>query len=112
MDALAAAVEGDEAQPVRENLVLDDGGVVLDIDVLDGERRDLGDEDAPESVGERGVDADEREGRIVGFVSVELDGEGRLEPLNREGVVFAGEVAGEICRGNIRYCLFVDANRL
>lgn len=51
MDAVAAAVEGDEAEPVGEDLVLDDGGVVLDVDVLDGEGRDLGDEDAAEGVG-------------------------------------------------------------
>lgn len=43
---------------------------------------------------------------------MELDGKGGSEALNGKGVVFAGEVAGEICRGNVGDCLFVDANRL
>lgn len=112
MDAVAPSVERDKPQPVCEHLVLDHGGVVLDVDVLDGERRDLGDEDAAKGVSQRGVDADEGEGRIVELVAVELDGEGGSEALNGKGVVFAGEVAGEICRGNVGDCLFVDANRL
>lgn len=112
MDAFAAAVEGDQAQAVGEHLVLDDRGVVLYEDVFDGQGWDLGDEDAPEGVCERGVDADEGEGGVVGLVSVELDGEGGLELLNGEGVVFAREVAGEVCGRDIGDCLFVDANRL
>lgn len=112
MDAFAAAVEGDEAQAVGEHLVLDDRGVVLYEDVFDGQGWDLGDEDAPEGVCERGVDADEGEGGVVGLVSVELDGEGGLELLNGEGVVFAREVTGEVCGRDIGDCLFVDANRL
>lgn len=112
MDAVAPSIKGNQAQPMCEHLVLNHGGVVLDVDVLDGERRDLGDEDSSEGVGQRGVDADEGEGRIVELVAVELDGEGGSEALNGKGVVFAGEVAGEICRGNVGDCLFVDANRL
>lgn len=101
VDALAAAVEGHEAQSVGEHLILNDGGVVLYEDVFDGERWDLGDEDAAEGVCERGVDADEGEGSVVGLVAVELDGKGGLEVLDGEGVVFAGEVAGEICGGDV-----------
>lgn len=112
MDAVAPAIKGNQAKSMREHLVLNHGGVVLDVDVLDGERRDLGDEDSSEGVGQRGVDADEGEGRIVELVAVELDGEGGSEALNGKGVVFAGEVAREICRGNVGDCLFVDANRL
>lgn len=95
-----------------EDLILDDGGVVLYKDVFDGESWDLGDEDAAKGVCERGVEADEGEGSVVGLVSVELDGEGGLELLNGEGVVFAGEVAGEICGRDVGDCLFVDANGL
>lgn len=112
VDALAAAVEGHEAQSVGEHLILNDGGVVLYEDVFDGERWDLGDEDAAEGVCERGVDADEGEGSVVGLVAVELDGKGGLEVLDGEGVVFAGEVAGEICGGDVGDCLFVDADGL
>lgn len=112
VDALAAAVEGHEAQSVGEHLILDDGGVVLYEDVFDGEGWDLGDEDAAEGVCERGVDADEGEGGVVGLVAVELDGKGGLEVLDGKGVVFAGEVAGEICGGDVGDCLFVDADGL
>jgi hypothetical protein len=58
VEALAAALEGDEAEAVGEDLVLDDRGVVLDVDVLNGEGGDFGEEDAAEGVGDGGVDAD------------------------------------------------------
>jgi hypothetical protein len=58
---------------VRQDFVLNHGGVILDEDVLDGEGGDLGDQDAPEGVGQRGVDADERKGGIVLLVLVEFD---------------------------------------
>lgn len=63
-----------------EHFVLDDGGVLVDVDVFDGERRDLGEEDAAEGVGDAGVDADEGEGEVEGFRGVELD----FEVLGRE----------------------------
>jgi hypothetical protein len=97
---------------VCEDFILDDGGVVLYEYVLNGESRDLSNENASESVGERGVEADEGERSIVRIVSVELDGERRLEPLNCKGVVLAGEMAREICGRNIGDCLFVDADGL
>lgn len=46
---------------MRKDLILNDGGVVLDEDGFDGEGGNLGDENATESVCERGIDADEGE---------------------------------------------------
>jgi hypothetical protein len=43
---------------------------------------------------------------------VELHGEGGLEAVDGEGVVFAGEVAGEVCRGDVGDCFLVDADGL
>jgi hypothetical protein len=37
---------------VGEHFVLDDGRVLVDEDVFDGERRDFGEEDAAEGVGD------------------------------------------------------------
>jgi hypothetical protein len=67
------AAEGNQAQAMREHFVLDDGGVLVDEDVFDGESRDLGEENAAEGVGNRGVNAGERELGIVGLVRVEFD---------------------------------------
>lgn len=111
-EPVAAAGEGDEAQAVGENLILDDRGVVPDEDVFDGEGGHVGDHDAAEGVGDGGVDADEGEGGFVGVVLVELDREAALEALNIPGVVFAGVVAGEIGRRDIGYGLEVDADDL
>ncbi|KAI6761915.1 hypothetical protein HG531_002468 [Fusarium graminearum] len=58
VQTLATTLEGNKAKSVGENLVLNNGGVVLDVDVLDGEGRNLGEEDTAESVCERGVDPD------------------------------------------------------
>ena len=67
---------------MREDLILDHRGVVLDEDVLDGERRDLGEEDAAEGVGERGVDANEGEGGVQRIILVEGDVETVAEAVN------------------------------
>lgn len=73
-EGVAAAAEGDQAEAVGEDFVLDDGGVLVDVDVFDGEGGDLGDEDAAEGVGERGVDAGEGEGQVeLGALVGELD---------------------------------------
>lgn len=78
-DARLAAREGDQAEAVGEDLILDHGGVVVDVDGLDGEGGDLGDEDAAEGVGDGGVDANEGKGRLGGGQVVELDAEVVLE---------------------------------
>jgi hypothetical protein len=61
---------------VGEYFVLDDGRVLVDEDVFDGERGDLGEEDAAEGVGDGGVEAGEGEFGVVWGVLVELDVEG------------------------------------
>lgn len=112
VEALAPALEGHEAQAVGEHLVLDDRGIVLDVDVLDGEGGDLGQQDAAEGVGDGGVDAYERKGGQELVVLVEVDGEAGAEPVDAEGVVFAGEVARVVCRGVVGDRLEVDVDRL
>ncbi len=52
-------IEGNEADALRKDFVLDDGGVVPDVDVLDGHGRHLSDHDPAECIGDGGVDADE-----------------------------------------------------
>lgn len=91
---------------------MDDGGVVLDVDVLDGEGGDLGEENAAEGVGEGGIDADEGEGREELVVLVEVDGKGGAEAIDGEGVVFAREVARVIGRDVVCDGLLVDADSL
>ncbi len=73
VEALDAALQWHQAEPVGEHFVLDDGGVVPDVDGLDGDGGDLGDEDAAEGVGDGGVDADEGEAAVELVVFVELD---------------------------------------
>lgn len=56
-----------------EDFVLDDGGVLLDENVFDGEGGEFGEEDAAEGVGCAGVEAGEGEDGEVGGVFVEVD---------------------------------------
>jgi hypothetical protein len=82
VETFPPALEGDQTQTVREDLILDHRRVVLDKDVLNGERRDLGEEDAAEGVGERGVDADEGEGGMQRVILVKGDVETVAEAVN------------------------------
>lgn len=54
-----------EAEAVREHLVLNDARVVVHVHALDGHRRYLGDHDAAQRVRDRRVDTDEVELEIV-----------------------------------------------
>lgn len=56
-----------------EDFVLDDGGVVVDVDEFNGKGRDFCEEDTAEGVGEGGVDADERKRGVEGCIIVEPD---------------------------------------
>lgn len=112
MDALGVSGEGDEAETVGEDLVLDDGRIVLDIDVLDGEGGYLGDEDAAEGVCDGGIDADEGEGGFVLGVVVELDAEVVCELFEVPGVVLAWVGSWIVGRGYIGDGLLVDADYL
>jgi hypothetical protein len=67
------AAKRNETQAVGEHFVLDDGGVLVDEDIFDGEGGDFGEKDSAEGVCDRGVDAGKRKGCIVGGVAVELD---------------------------------------
>lgn len=64
-----------------KDFVLDDGGILVDEDILNGEGRYFGEQDSAEGVGDGGVDGDEGEGRVVGGVSVEVD----VEVLGESG---------------------------
>lgn len=57
---------------MREDFVLDDGGVVVHEDVFDGEGGNFGEENAAEGIGDGGVDAYEGEGGVVGVEFVKL----------------------------------------
>lgn len=52
-------LEGNQTQPLAEDLVLDDGRVVVQVHVLDRNRRNLRDHHTSDRVGDRRVDADE-----------------------------------------------------
>lgn len=95
-DPHLAAREGDQAQAVGQHLVLDHARVVVHEDGLDGERGDLGDEDAPEGVRDGGVDADQRELGVELLVRVELDLEVLAEVFLVPSMLLVRKVVGEI----------------
>jgi hypothetical protein len=72
--------EGDEAEAVGDELVVEDGGVDLDLDEVDGDGGDLGDHDAAEGVGHAGVGVAELE---LGVVVLQLADPHPREPLVR-----------------------------
>lgn len=112
VDALLAALEGHETQTVAEHLVLDDGCVVVNPHILNGECGDLGDQDTAEGVGDGCVEANEREGGLVLAVVVKGNIEPRAKDVNVPGVVLAWVVAGEVGRGNVCDGFCVDADDL
>lgn len=61
-----------------EHFVLDDGCVLGDEDIFDGEGGDFGEEDAAECVGDRGIDANEGEGEVEVEVLVFYVGSQRI----------------------------------
>ena len=65
--------KGYEPKPLRQYLVLNYGGVVLDVDRLNGEGRHFGEQDATEGVGDGGINANEREQSIIFVILVNLD---------------------------------------
>lgn len=81
---------------MREDFILDYRGVVMYEDVFDGDGGDFGEEDTAEGVGDGGVDSDEGEGRVEGFILVKLDFKGIPEFREIPGVVLAGVVVGEV----------------
>lgn len=61
---------------MRQDFILDYGGVGLDVDCFDGEGGDLGEKDAAEGVGNGGIYMDEVELGEEGGIAVEFDLEG------------------------------------
>ena len=66
IEASGVTGEWDETQTMGKNFILDNGGVVVDEDVLNGKRGEFCKEDAPKGIRYRGVEVDEGEGGIVG----------------------------------------------
>lgn len=55
---------------------MDQRRIVSDVDIFDGKGRDFGNENTTERIGDGGVEADEREGRVVwvgGGVNLDLE---------------------------------------
>lgn len=73
--------EGDEAEAVGDELVVEDGGVDLDLDEVDGDGGDLRDHDAAEGVGHAGVGVAELE---FGEVVLQIPDLNLGEPLVRQ----------------------------
>lgn len=71
-ETFARASERNETETVTKDLVLDDGSVVVNEDVFDGQGRNLGQHDTAVCVCDRGIDADERKDRIVLIILVEV----------------------------------------
>lgn len=61
---------------MRQDLVLDYGGVGLDVDGFDSEGRDLGKKDAAKRVGDGGINVDEVKLGEEGGIAVEFDSKG------------------------------------
>lgn len=112
LQALAATLEGDQAQAVRQHLVLDHRRVVLDEDVFNRQRGNLGNENAAKGVGDGGIEADEREGGVELLVLVKVDGEVGLEALDCEGAIFAGDMARVFYGADVGYSLLIDIDSL
>lgn len=75
MKAFATAGQRHKTETMCEHLILNDGGIVIHKDEFDSDRRYFGNEDAAECIGNGGIEADERKGRIEWIVFVELDSE-------------------------------------
>jgi len=101
MQTFAATFEGNKTKAVGEDLVLNDGGVVFDVDILDSECRNLGEHDTTESVCERGIDSNERERREELVVLVEVYRKGVAKAINGESKILARVVPGVVGRGNV-----------
>lgn len=102
----------DEAEAMGKDFVCDDGGVVLNVNLFDGQGGNFGEEDATESVGYRGVDTDERENCIMFIVLMELDLEVLFEFGERPRIVFTRMMAGEVGGCDVGYGFSIDANDL
>ena len=100
-EPILSTLKRDKTQSVCENFVLNDGSVVVHEDGFNCDSWNFSDENATESVGNRGVDADEGEGGIELAIVVELDLQVLLELFEIPGVVFAGVMAREVGGGNI-----------
>ena len=72
-EARWVASQGNEAEAVGEDFILDDGSVVVDKDVFNGKGGDFGNKDAAEGVCYRSVDANEGEGAVERLMFVKFD---------------------------------------
>jgi hypothetical protein len=56
-----------------QHFIVDDGGVIMNEHVLDGQGRDVGDENTPEGICDRGIYASKAEGAFERLVFVKDD---------------------------------------
>ncbi len=91
---------------------MDDGGVVVKEAVLDGQRRNFGEENTSESIGDTGIEADEREGGFGGGVTVEFDLERFAELVLGPFMIFVRIMTREVCCAEICNCFCVDSYKL
>ena len=97
---------------MSKNLVGEDRGVVHDIDTLDRKGGYFRQQNAPESIGDRSIYADEGEDGFIFLILVNLHREPIPKFGERPGVVFSGVVAREVSRGDVGDGLGIDANNL
>ena len=102
--------EGDEAQAVTKDLVLDDGCIVVDKDMLDGEVGQLGKHDATVGIGDGSVYAYEGKDRVVRVIFVKVDLEFVSELIKIPCLVFVWIVIGEVGGCDICDRLVVNAD--
>lgn len=133
VEAVHGPFKRNQAQSLCENFVLNDRGVVVDEDELDGEGGHLRHENAAEGVCDRGIEADQGERCFEWVIAVEFDFEALqsqvsewvgkdvrsrwyrayiLELLYCPFVGFSGPVAWEISGGNVGDSLCIDADKL
>jgi hypothetical protein len=86
---------------VCEDFVLDDGCVVIYVNVLDGESRYFCEKNATEGVGDCGVDTNEGERRVEFVIMVKSDLQVLAELFEVPSVVLTNVMAREVGGGNI-----------
>lgn len=107
VQALFGAFERNKTETLGQNIIGNDGGVIVDVGFLNGKCRDFGKEDAAECVGDGCVQANKREGGFEWFIVVEFNSK-VLEMVNTVKKRFGGNTLFGICLKTI-HCLRQDS---
>jgi len=73
VQALFGAFQRNKTETLGQDIIVNDGGVIVYVDFLNCKCRNFGKEDTAEGVGKGGIETNKREGRFERFVVVELD---------------------------------------